>query len=231
MEPAIRAGAAGALVGDLSSAWQESGATRRFPHWHAYGPGAHARGMTTIALIVIDVQQGFDDSSWGEPNNPAALDNVARLVSAWQEAGQPIVLVRHDSKEDGSPLRPDGAGNALEPFLDAVEPALFVTKSVNSAFHGDADLHAWLLEQHVDAIVLAGIQTNMCVETTARVGGNLGHRVSVALDATRTFALTGPDGTTLTADELARATATNLHGGGFARIVSTDDTLADLTPR
>jgi nicotinamidase-related amidase len=68
----------------------------------------------------------------------------------------------------------------------------------------------------------------MCVETTARVGGNLGHRVSVALDATRTFDLAGPDGSTLTADELTRATATNLHGGGFARIVSTDQALEEL---
>lgn len=204
---------------------------RRFSHWWTRGRSAHAGEMTTTALIVIDVQQGFDDPVWGEPNNPAALDTIAQLVAAWQEAGQPIVLVRHDSVEAGSPLRPGDHGNALVPFLDAVEPALFVTKSVNSAFHGDVDLHAWLLEQHVDGIVLAGIQTNMCVETTARVGGNLGHRVSVVLDATRTFPLAGPDGAVLTADELTRATAANLHGGGFARIVSTADTVAELALR
>ncbi|MEJ7635011.1 cysteine hydrolase family protein [Aeromicrobium sp.] len=184
--------------------------------------------MTTTALILIDVQQGFDDPVWGEPNNPAALDNIARLAAAWQHAGQPIVVVRHDSVEAASPLRPGGPGHALEPVVAAVDPALFITKTVNSAFHGDEDLHAWLLGREVDGIVLAGIQTNMCVETTARVGGNLGHRVAVALDATRTFALTGPDGATLSADELTRATATNLHGGGFARIVSTAEALAEV---
>ncbi|HEY5249089.1 MAG TPA: isochorismatase family protein [Dermatophilaceae bacterium] len=97
------------------------------------------------------------------------------------------------------------------------------------AFHGEIDLHAWLTGRRIGAIVLAGIQTNMCVETTARVGGNLGYRVTVALDATRTFDLTGPDGSTLSADELTRATATNLHGGGFAQIATTTQILAELS--
>ena len=101
-------------------------------------------------------------------------------------------------------------------------------KKVNSAFHGEVDLHAWLTERGISRLVLAGIQTNMCVETTARVAGNLGYDVTIALDATRTFDLAGPDGTILTAAELTRATATNLHGGGFARITSTAKILATI---
>jgi nicotinamidase-related amidase len=179
----------------------------------------------TTALIVIDVQRGFVDPSWGPRNNPAFEANLAALLDAWRTSGEPVVLVRHDSTKPGSPLAPGTAGNAFAAALDGVEPALLVTKHVNSAFHGDVDLDAWLRAQGVEEIVLAGIQTNMCVESTARVGGNLGHRVTVALDATCTFDLAGPDGTVLTADELARATATNLHGGGFAVISSTKDVI------
>jgi hypothetical protein len=62
-------------------------------------------------------------------------------------------------------------------------------------------------------------------ETAARVGGNLGYQVTFALDGTFTFDLAGPDGTELTADQLSQTTATNLHGGGFATITSTEEIL------
>ncbi len=184
--------------------------------------------MTTkAALIVIDVQAGFDDPVWGVGNNPAATTNIAALLAAWSEATQPVVLVRHNSPKLGSPLAPGSPGNSFAEVLHGVEPALTFGKSVNSAFHGEIDLHRWLTQRGISAIVLAGIQTNMCVETTARVGGNLGYHVTVALDATRTFDLAGPDGTVLTADELTRTTATNLHGGGFARIATTKAIVAE----
>ena len=73
-----------------------------------------------------------------------------------------------------------------------------------------------------------GITTDHCVETTARMGGDLGYDVLVVLDATHTFDRTGPDGTVVTADELARATATSLHDE-FATVVSTADLVGDAT--
>lgn len=186
------------------------------------------RGMTNTALIVVDVQRAFDDTEfWGKRNNPDAEANIAALLAAWARADQPIVLVRHDSVKPGSPLRPDHPGNAFKPELDGVRAALLFGKSVNSAFHGEIDLHAWLTNRGIADIVVVGIQTNQCVETTARVGGNLGYRVRVPLDATYTFDLTGPN-TTLTADQLAEATAVNLHGGEFATVTTTADILATV---
>ena len=111
----------------------------------------------------------------------------------------------------------------------AVEPAVRVTKSVNSAFYGDPDLHAWLSERGIRELVICGIQTNMCVETTARMAGNLGYDVTVVLDATRTFDLSGEVaglGTvTRSAAELMADTALVLQQGGFARIVRTVDVI------
>ncbi|QTX04064.1 cysteine hydrolase family protein [Agromyces archimandritae] len=173
------------------------------------------------ALVVIDVQRGFADPSWGRPNNPDAEANLARLLAAWADAGRPVVLVRHDSRTPGSPLAPGTAGNAFADVLDGVTGDLLVTKHVNSAFIGEPSLEAWLTERGIRQIVVCGIQTNMCVETTARMGGNLGFDVIVPMDATRTFDLAAPGGPSLTADELARATAVNLAGGGFARVVET----------
>lgn len=177
------------------------------------------------ALIVVDVQQGFADAVWGTRNNPRAEGNIERLLAAWTAASRPIVIVRHESVCPGSPLAAGSAGNALQPFVAAVPHDLLVTKDVNSAFFGDPDLAGWLGERNIGQIVVIGIQTNMCVETTARMGGNLGFDVIVPLDATHTFDLAGPAGLTLPADDLARATAVNLHGGGFARVVQTADLL------
>jgi nicotinamidase-related amidase len=179
----------------------------------------------TAALIVIDVQQGFDDPFWGERDNPDAEANIGRLVQAWADAARPIVLVRHDSVSPGSPLAVGSPGNALKDVVADAPHELLVTKRVNSAFHGEPDLDAWLRERGIRQLVICGIQTNQCVETTSRVGGNLGYDVTLAIDATHTFHLEGPGGIRLSAAELARATAVNLHGGGFAQVVTTDDVL------
>lgn len=185
----------------------------------------------TRALIVIDMQLGFDDLDfWGPTTNPQCEENVARLIDVWKATGEPIVVVRHDSLSDASPLHPGNAGNALVGPVAAAEPALLVTKTVNSAFYGTPDLHAWLRGQRIDEVVICGIQTNMCVETTARMAGNLGYSTTVVLDATRTFNLTGEiagvGSVRRSAQELMATTAVVLQEGGFARIVGTDDVIA-----
>ncbi|MEV5972847.1 cysteine hydrolase family protein [Streptomyces sp. NPDC051921] len=189
------------------------------------------------ALVVIDVQKGFDDEGfWGRRNNPEAEDNIVALVERWQETGRPVVFVRHDSEREGSPLRAGTEGNG---FKDVVEerrgkgagPELLVTKRVNSAFYGEPDLDAWLKGAAVEQLVIVGIQTNMCNETTARMGGNLGYDVVFPIDAMHTFDLAGPFGWTRSAEELTRATAVSLHGGQFARVVTTEDVLRGAAAR
>ena len=185
----------------------------------------------TTALIVVDLQDGFASPEWGTTNpDTRCRENCLALVDAFTASGEPVVLVRHDSITAGSPLAPGTPGNALDGGLPQDSAALLVTKSVNSAFYGTPDLDTWLRGNGIDTLVICGIQTNMCVETTARMAGNLGYSVHLPIDATRTFDLTGPtiDGGTwtLTADELLRATAVSLHGGGFANVTTTSEILA-----
>ncbi len=186
----------------------------------------------TRALLVIDMQRAFDDLEfWGATTNPACERNVASLIDAWAQSEEPIVVVRHDSTSPGSPLHPGSPGNGLVDAVAAVQPALFVTKNVNSAFYGDPDLQAWLAEQGIGELVICGIQTNMCVETTARMAGNLGFDVTVALDATRTFDLradvAGLGVVTRTAAELMATTALDLQAGGFAQITTTAELVGE----
>ncbi|MCE0485518.1 cysteine hydrolase family protein [Ornithinimicrobium sediminis] len=182
-------------------------------------------GAGSAALVVVDVQTGFGAvDHWGRRDNPAAEANIGRLLRHWRAHGLPVVVVRHDSGDPVSPLHPSSPGNALQPVVGQGWD-LLVTKSVNSSFHGSPDLDAWLRGQGISSIVVCGITTNHCCETTARVGGNLGYEVRFVLDATYTFDRVAPDGDVVPAATLARVTATNLHGE-FATVVSTADLLA-----
>jgi len=178
------------------------------------------------ALVVVDVQQGFDDPSWGRRDNPACEANIAALVTRFREAGRPVVFVRHDSEEEGSTLAPGTPGNAFKDVLEG-EPDLLVTKTVNSSFHGTPSLQAWLDDHAIRTVYLCGITTNHCCETTARVGGNLGYDVRFVLDATHTFDRPDPTGRIVTAEDLSRVTATNLHGE-FATVIDTAAATAEL---
>lgn len=178
------------------------------------------------ALLVVDVQRGLDDTDyWGGRNNPACESNIAALLEAWRDAGRPVVFVRHDSVEPESPLAPGKPGNAFKDVVEG-EPDLLVTKHVNSAFYGTPDLHAWLQGEGIEEVVICGITTNQCCETTARMAGNLGYRTLFALDATHAFDRPDLAGGVIPADEIARVTAANLEGE-FATVVSTEALLSE----
>ncbi|MGW4649694.1 cysteine hydrolase family protein [Kitasatospora sp. NPDC004289] len=175
-------------------------------------------------LIVIDVQQGFEDEEfWGPRDNPDAELRIGELLDAWQRTGRPVVTVQHGAPR--GPLAVGSPGYALKPFVAAATPDLHVTKTVNSAFYGTPDLHEWLQLRGATQLVVAGIMTNVCNETTARMGGNLGYDVVFPIDAMHTFAMAGPDGEPVPAEVLARSTAAVLHAMRFAKVVRTEEVL------
>jgi len=177
-------------------------------------------------LLVIDVQQGFLEPSWGPSSNPGCEDNIRSLLGLWREREWPVVLVRHHSREENSPLGPGSPGAEFQEGI-AGKSNLLVTKSVNSAFYGTPDLHQWLTEEGYHHLVVCGITTNHCCETTARMAGNLGYQVTFVEDATRAFDAHHPDGTIISACDIARASCASLHGE-FATVVSTAELVVSL---
>lgn len=173
-------------------------------------------------LLVIDSQIGFrDDSYWGASANPGCQANIEKLVVFWRENSWPIVFVKHNSKNPKSPLNPLSPGNELEKFLEGPRD-LLIEKSVNSAFYGTPDLQLWLTERNFRNLVICGITTNYCCETTARMAGNLGYDVKFVLDATTAFPVKDRDGVEISGAEVMRMTAANLHPE-FAQVVSTSE--------
>jgi nicotinamidase-related amidase len=133
-------------------------------------------------LIVIDVQQAIDDPRWGPRNNPGAESAIASLIAAWREEALPIVHIRHDSIEPGSPYAPGGPGHPFKPEAQPLDGETIIGKSAHSAFVGTP------LEETLDALgattlVLCGVLTHNSLEATARHAGDLGYRAFVVADA------------------------------------------------
>lgn len=173
----------------------------------------------TPVLLVIDAQVGFrDEAFWGKPANPNYLSNIDALVAHWRSKSWPIVIVKHNSAIPESPLNPSSKGNELEASLGGVRD-LVIQKSVNSAFYGTPDLHLWLTKRNFRDLVICGVTTNFCCETTARMAGNLGYKVTFAIDATTAFDLKTKSGESISGELVMKMTAANLDGK-FADVIT-----------
>jgi nicotinamidase-related amidase len=180
------------------------------------------------ALILIDVQQAFEDPSWGQRNNPQAEGNIAALLGAWRGTGRPLFHIQHRSPRPASLFHPDAYGFKVKPQAAplAGEPVLF--KSVNSAFIG-TDLEQRLRDAGIGTLVIAGITTDHCVSTTTRMAGNLGFEAFIVSDATATFERIGPDGRHYTAQQMHDTALASLHRE-FATVATTGEVIDALRP-
>ena len=178
-------------------------------------------------LLVVDVQQGFDQYNESlHRNNPDLERNIARLLDTWRATGRRVVYVQHVSRQPQSPLRPNQPGVEIKPEVQPRPGEEVVQKSVNSAFIGTT-LEADLRAAGVSTLVVTGMQTNLCVSTTARMAGNLGFDTIVVSDATATFDNKGPDGRLFPAQLLHDVALADLNGE-FATIVGTNEILKNL---
>lgn len=178
------------------------------------------------ALLVVDLQQGFDDPKWGSRNNPDAETNVERLIAAWREARRPIFHVFHDSLSPDSPLRPGTPGNAPKPAGEPGKGEAVIRKTVNSAFIGTS-LEADLRSAGIDTLVVVGLTTNHCVSTSVRMAGNLDFETYLVSDATATFDRIALDGRNRPAEEVHAAALSDLDGE-FATVIDTAAVLGAL---
>ena len=147
----------------------------------------------TPALLVVDVQRGFDDSRWGERNNLAAEDRIAWLVRQFRRIGRPVIHVWHDSLSPTGAFRLGSPGHRPKPEATPVPNERIYRKTVNSAFIGTG-LERDLRALGIDTVVVVGLTTNHCISTTARMAANLGFATYVVSDATAAFECLAMDG-------------------------------------
>ncbi len=183
------------------------------------------------ALLLIDVQRGVDELQyWGGPggrrNNPAAEVNLAQVLDGWRSAGRQAAWTRHDSRQADSPLRLGLPTGQQKPGFEIRTGELAVVKDVSSGFVGTS-LELRLRRAGITRLVLGGFFTNMCVETTARMAGNMGFDTYLVHDACATTNRVGPDGVDHDPELLHAVSVANVHGE-FATAITTADTLGLL---
>lgn len=137
------------------------------------------------ALLVIDVQVGMFSENDSVYAGSLLLERIQRLISKARESGNPVFYVQHNAGI-GKPLEPNTPGWNIHPEIAPVEGDTIIQKSTPDAFH-ETNLQYELDAKHVRRLVLAGIQTELCVDTTCRRAFSLGYDVVVAKDAHSTW--------------------------------------------
>ncbi|HEU4887896.1 MAG TPA: isochorismatase family protein [Thermoanaerobaculia bacterium] len=167
------------------------------------------------ALLVIDIQDSFkiDPARWASRNNPRFEENVTELIRTFRDASLPVIWVLHNDSDPG--FRPGDPEVRLMDFLDRRESEPLITKNTRNAFTS-TDLQSRLDALGVRKVVISGISTEQCCETTTRVAADLGYDVDFVTEATATF----PIGT-LSTDAIVERTEAVLNKR-FARVTTVD---------
>ena len=175
------------------------------------------------ALILIDIQQGFEDIKYwgGHRNNPDAEEKASRLLGHWRAHNWPIYIVKHNSITPTSPLRPGLPGNNLHHLIEPRSNEPVIEKEVNSAFIG-TDLEKRLKDTQIKQVVIAGLTTDHCISTSVRMSANLGFKTILVEDACATFDKTASSGKKYSAEMIHESQIVSLEGE-FAEVVKLSD--------
>ncbi|CAH0219249.1 Isochorismatase family protein YecD [Microbacterium sp. Bi98] len=177
------------------------------------------------ALLVIDAQESFRQrpDEWAATANPGVIDNVSQLVAYARRSGDAVVWVTHSEPGSGGVFDPANGFVRVVSDLDPQSDETAVTKTTVNAFTS-TDLEDQLRRRGVGRVVVCGIRTEQCCETTARMAADLGFTVEFVTDATTTSAIEATDGlAAVSGDEIMQRTESILAARGFATIVRTAD--------
>jgi len=139
------------------------------------------------ALVVVDVQESFRQRpNWRAVSNPGIVDQVNRLVTCARERDDLVVWVLHSEPGTGTPFDPRSGHVRLMDGLKPEEDEPVLTKTSHNAFT-TTNLQQILTTEAIRDLVVCGIRTEQCCETTTRLASDLGFDVTFVTDATATF--------------------------------------------
>lgn len=159
------------------------------------------------ALLVIDVQGMFDAKPF-EPER--LLTKIKTLIDHARSNGVPVIYVQHNEEPESGPLYPGSPGFPVHPSIAPQTGEAVVQKRHSDSFQ-NTNLQDVLMEKGIKRLVISGMQTEYCVDTTCREAYSRGYDVTLAGDAHTTF-----DSEVLKADQIIKHHNVTLRG--FAKV-------------
>ncbi|MBN1574038.1 MAG: cysteine hydrolase [Deltaproteobacteria bacterium] len=184
-----------------------------------------SKAKSKVALLVIDMQKEYfeEGAPLKVPKGGEVLENIKRLVDAARVKKIPLMHIRHIGKDPDAFVF--GAGSPLVKFADELKPKAgepAITKTRPGSFYM-TELDDILLREGVETVVITGLMSFMCCDTTAREAHARGYSVLFVRDATAAIDIGG-----LSADTIHEVVLA-VQGFNFSRVVTTDEAIAELS--
>ncbi|MEP7062561.1 MAG: cysteine hydrolase family protein [Betaproteobacteria bacterium] len=179
----------------------------------------------STALLLIDLQNDyFPGGAMELEGADAAVARCARLLEAFRSRGLPPIHVQHASTRTGATFFVPGTGGVeIHPAVAPRDGEAVFTKHFPNAFR-DTPLLAHLRAQSITRLVIAGMMTQMCIDTSTRAASDMGFECTLAHDGCATRAQSFGGRTVASADVQAAFMASL--NGLFAKVITTDEAIA-----
>ena len=179
------------------------------------------------ALLVIDVQESFRHRPyWSDSDVSLFIEHLQTLIDGAKSRNIPVVQIFHVEDSGSFSL----ASGYVVPFEElSFQPDAVFYKRSHSALIGSG-LDVWLVQHGIRRVIVTGIRTEQCCETTTRHASDSGYEVDYVTGATLTFPMTDRHGRTWPSDEIKARTELVLDGR-FARIATVEEALVGPVPQ
>lgn len=175
--------------------------------------------MTDTALLVVDVQESFRQRHYFQTEHlPAFFDRLQKLVDGAKAKGWAVAQVFHVEPTPPFSI----ASGWVRPMPEVrYQPDVVARKTSHSALAGGSVLPEFLKANSISRVVVSGIRTEQCCETTARHASDLGYEVDFVTEATLTFPMQHFNGRRFSVEALREHTELVLHDR-FARVTTVE---------
>ncbi|MCL1980026.1 MAG: cysteine hydrolase [Proteobacteria bacterium] len=181
----------------------------------------------SIALLLIDIQNDyFPGGTMEVPGATEAATKAATLLAAFRDRSLPIIHIQHLAARPGATFfLPNTPGAEIHPSVRPLENEPVFQKHFPSSFN-QTELLDYLQRENISQLLIAGMMTQMCIDTTVRAAVDFGFSCLVAHDAcaARSLAFNGRE---VAAEDVQAAYCAALNGL-FAKVLPADKLLADL---